>query len=197
MGKIKSAEEYIQGLSHWRDEVADLRAILRTLPLSETIKWGAPTYVAHGKNVVGIAAFKDYFGLWFFQGALLTDPGGHLINAQEGKTKAMRQWRFAGPDQLDSRTVLRYVTEAIELARQGREIKPARSKPLAIPPELQKVLDNDENVRTRFSSFSPGRQREFAEYITEAKRADTKNRRLEKILPMILAGQGLNDRYRR
>lgn len=197
MAKIKSVDQYIQGLSHWQDEVAELRSILQALPLEETIKWGAPTYVAFGKNVLGIAAFKDYFGLWFFQGALLTDPGRCLMNAQEGKTKAMRQWRFTAQDQIDEEAIRQYAGEAIALAEQGKEIKPARSQMLSIPAELQDALDQDKAAKASFSALTQGRQREFAQYVEEAKRAETKTRRLEKILPMILAGQGLNDRYRR
>ena len=197
MAKIKSVDQYIEGLTHWQEEVAELRSILQALPLEETIKWGAPTYVAFGKNVVGIAAFKDYFGLWFFQGALLTDSEHCLINAQEGKTKAMRQWRFTARDQIKEKVLGQYAVEAIELAEQGKEIKPARSQALLIPAELQDALDRDKAAKASFSELTQGRQREFAQYIDEAKRAETRARRLEKILPMILAGQGLNDRYRR
>lgn len=198
VGKIRSVEAYIEGLAYWQPEVVRLRSMLLSLPsLQETVKWGAPTYVAHGKNIVGIAAFRDYFGLWFFQGSLLADQSKHLRNAQEGKTKAMRQWRFTSADQLADEVILQYVGQAIDLASQGKEIKPQRSKRLEIPRELQEGLADDATASACFSKLTLGRQREFADYIAQAKQAQTKARRLEKILPMIAAGQGLNDKYRR
>lgn len=87
----RSAADVIDASRHFRDEQHELRRLLLTLPLEETVKWGSPCYTCKGRNVVGIGGFKQYFGLWFFQGALLEDAGGRLVNAQEGKTKALRQ----------------------------------------------------------------------------------------------------------
>ena len=179
----------------WSAELARLRAILQETPLEETIKWGAPCYTANGKNVVGMAAFKAYFGLWFHQGALLADEAGVLINAQEGKTKALRQWRFASAKEIKPRIIKRYVREAIALAAEGRSIKPERQKPLSIPAELSDALARSKKSSTAFASLSKGKQREYADYIAEAKREETKLKRVDKILPMIAAGQGLHDKY--
>jgi uncharacterized protein YdeI (YjbR/CyaY-like superfamily) len=88
------------------------------------------------------------------------------------------------------------VREAIELARQGKEIKPDRNKPLVIPPELKQALTKDKQAKASFDKMSKSRRREYAEHVAEAKREDTKARRLKKILPMIRAAQGLNDKYR-
>ncbi|NJO87983.1 MAG: DUF1801 domain-containing protein, partial [Chloroflexia bacterium] len=90
----KSIEEYIENNPQWGKELTQLISIVRETGLEETIKWGAPTYTFNGKNIVGLGAFKSYVGLWFHQGALLADPEKKLINAQEGTTKALRQWRF-------------------------------------------------------------------------------------------------------
>lgn len=94
-------EIYIHKKEAWKQELTLLRSVFTNLPLEETIKWGAPTYVFKGKNIVGLAAFKKYCGLWFFQGVLLEDKQKKLINAQEGKTKAMLQWRFYTKDEID------------------------------------------------------------------------------------------------
>ncbi len=90
----KTVDDYIEAAEPWQDELIRLRKILRSTDLEETVKWGAPCYTHDGKNVVGMASFKSYVGLWFHQGALLGDKKKVLINAQEGKTKALRQWRF-------------------------------------------------------------------------------------------------------
>jgi uncharacterized protein YdeI (YjbR/CyaY-like superfamily) len=197
MKRFKTVEAYLDRLDEWADVVNKLREIILTTGLDESVKWGMPVYAHNGKNVVGLSAMKSYAGLWFFQGALLTDPDGVLINAQEGVTKAMRQWRFGSPKEIKSRQVKRYLREAMELAQQGKEIKPDRDKALLIPPELDKALGANKLAKTRFEKMSKSCQREYAEYIAEAKREETKLRRLEKILPMIASSMGLNDKYRK
>lgn len=87
MKRAKSVDDYVDQSDQWRDEIRRLREILRSTNLLEEIKWGAPCYTCKGKNVVGLGAFKSYFGLWFHQGALLKDDQKVLINAQEGVTK--------------------------------------------------------------------------------------------------------------
>ncbi len=179
----------------WNAELKILRTILISTGLQETTKWGGPVFVYEGKNVVGIGAFKSYFGLWFFQGALLSDKKKKLFNAQEGVTKAMRQWRFQSSDEIDAKLVKAYVTEAIELAKNGKSIKPDRSKPVVVPPELTKALAKNRAAKSSFAKLSLTKQRDYAEYVSEAKQDATKLRRLEKILPKIEAGLGLNDKY--
>ncbi|QDV45485.1 hypothetical protein Enr13x_53640 [Stieleria neptunia] len=196
MKRFKTVDEFIAGSESWQDELKRLREILRSTELDETVKWGAPCYTYEGKNLVGIGAFQSYFGLWFFQGGLLSDPEGVLINAQDGKTKAMRQWRLTSMKEIKPRTIKAYVKEATQLQIEGHEIKPVRGKPVTIPPELKAALARNKTARTAFDQLTPGKQREYADYIADAKRDTTKASRLEKILPMIAQGKGLNDKYR-
>ena len=196
MKRYKSVDDYIEGAEHWQDELIQLRKILGSTDLEETVKWGAPCYVSDGKNVVGMGAFKSYCGLWFFQGALLSDPKNVLINAQEGTTKALRQWRFKSKKEINSRLIKAYVKEAIEHQKQGLEIKPAKKGALKIPPELETALAKNKRAEEAFTTLTQGKQREYADYIAQAKREETKTKRIKKILPMIKAGQGLNDKYR-
>ncbi|WP_182868383.1 YdeI/OmpD-associated family protein [Rhodopirellula sp. JC639] len=196
MKRFKTVDEFIAGCEHWHEELKRLREILLATELTETVKWGAPCYTYQRKNLVGIGAFKSYFGLWFFQGGLLSDPEGVLINAQDGKTKAMRQWRFNSKKEIKSRTIKAYVKEAIRLQIEGYEIKPERGKPLAVPPELKQALARNKTASIAFKELSQGKQREYADYITNAKRDATKASRIEKIVPMIAKGHGLNDKYR-
>lgn len=199
MNSNKTVDDYLKAKSSWQTELVLLRAILLEAGLEEGIKWGAPMYMVNGKNVVGLAAFKNYVAIWFFQGGLLKDTAGKLVNAQEGKTKALRQWRFNNLQEIeqDKELIKAYVQEAIANARAGKEIKPQRKKEIIIPDELQQSLSEDAELSKAFQSLTPGRQREYADYIAEAKLSETRQKRLQKIIPMILEGKGLNDKYKK
>lgn len=196
MKRYKTVDAYIASLDEWHDELVQLRKILNSTDLEECVKWGGPCYTYDGKNLVGLSAFKSYFGLWFFQGALLADKQKVLMNCQDGKTKAMRQWRMKSKRDVNARTIKAYVKEAIELQKKGKEIKPDRSKPVTVPPQLKKTLAKHKKANDRFKEMTKGKQREYADYISDAKRDETKQKRLEKIIPLIAAGKGLHDKYR-
>lgn len=195
MQKAKSVDDYYAN-TPWHDEIARIRKILLATPLTEELKWGAPCYTFDGQNVVGVASFKSYFGLWFHQGALLRDEANVLINAQKGTTKALRQWRMSSAADIKVGVVKSYVKEAIQLVKDGRKIEPARNKPVVVPPELKTAFNKNAKAAKAFDKLRMGLQREYANYITDAKQSATKTRRIEKILPMIVSGNGLNDKYR-
>ena len=197
MKKVTSVEEYIEVKQHFAEELTMLRNIINSTTLEETIKWSMPMYCLNGKNILGLGAFKHHFCIWFHHGVFLKDEHQLLYNAKNEKTKAMRQMRFTTKDDINKVAVLAYVNEAIENQRLGRELKPQRkTKPAVIPNELKKVMRTNAELKKTFSKLSPSHQREYCEYITEAKRDETKQRRLEKILPMIISGNGLNDKYK-
>ena len=197
MKKNKTVDEFIESEKRWRDELKTLREIINETELVETLKWGTPVYMVNGKNVVGIGSFKSYFGLWFFQGVFLKDKADKLMNAQEDITKGLRQWRFDSIENIDKNLVLQYLEEAIENQKRGKEIKPVKKKPMKIPSELATKFNENPKVKKSFDKFTLSKQREFAEYISQAKREDTKRTRLEKIVPMILENVGLNDKYKK
>ena len=197
MKKIHSVEEYIETNEHFSDALTILRNIINSTGLNETIKWSAPVYDLSGKNVVGLGAFKNHFGIWFFNGVFLKDEHNLLVNAQEGKTKALRQMRFESINDINRKAVLAYVKEAIDNQKAGKEIKPNRSKKeTVIPQELKAVLNKNATLRKSFNALTPSKQREYCEHITTAKREATKLSRLGKITPMILQGVGLYDKYK-
>ena len=191
-------DDYLRAHNEWADVLGPLRAILRATRLEETVKWGAPVYTLEGRNVVGLGAFKSYAGLWFFDGVLLEDPDGVLVNAQEGTTRALRQWRFGPGERVPEARVRAYVEEAIANARAGRTVEPRRKEgEVELPEELAAALAEDPELASAFEALTPGRQREYAEHIGGAKREATRRRRLDKARPMIARGEGLNDRYRK
>ncbi|MEQ8910093.1 MAG: YdeI/OmpD-associated family protein [Vicingaceae bacterium] len=192
---MKKVDEFIEKKSKWKTELESLRTILNKTVLEEDLKWGAPVYTLDGKNVVGLGAFKSYVGLWFFQGVFLKDKHGLLVNAQEGKTKALRQIRFSSLEEIDTKMVKQYVEEAIQNQKEGKELKP-KKKALVIPNELQAAFDKDKSLASSFDQLSPGKQKDFANHISDAKQEKTKLKRLEKIIPMIKDGVGLHDKYK-
>ncbi|TDY05788.1 YdeI/OmpD-associated family protein [Meridianimaribacter flavus] len=196
MKKVSSVEEYIEVNSHFSDALTLLRDLINSTQLNESLKWSAPVYSLNGKNVVGLGAFKQHFGIWFFNGVFLKDEQQLLVNAQE-KTKALRQMRFESIEDIDKAAVLAYVKEAIENQKLGKELKPERKgKTVVIPKELSTVLKANGELNTSFKALTPGKQREYCEYIESAKREATKQTRLDKITPMILKGVGLHDKYK-
>jgi uncharacterized protein YdeI (YjbR/CyaY-like superfamily) len=178
----------------WTDEIEVLKSILEKTQLVETVKWGAPVYTYNGKNVVGIAGFKNYFTLWFYKGVFLKDEAGRLVSADE-KTKSLRQWRFESGSELDDKLIIKYVNEAVEIEKAGLAVKPEK-KSDAIPELLQQALEENNMLKAAFDKLTPGKQREYSEYIAEAKQEKTRLARLEKITPLILEGKGLNDKYK-
>lgn len=181
--------------NQWENELEQLHAIIRKTPLVETTKWGGPVYTYNNKNVLGIGGFKSYFGIWFYNGVFLKDEKKLLINANEENTKSLRQMRFNSVNEIDEKLILAYIKEAIEIEEKGLAI-PKEKKETIIPELLQKELDRNLELSSKFNSFSPYKQREFIEYITSAKQEKTQMTRLEKVITMILEGRGLNDKYR-
>ena len=123
MKKPKNIDEFLSDQKQWLEELVFLREIILSTRLEETIKWNFPVYTWKNKNIVGLGAFKSYFGVWFFQGASLKDELGVLINAQEGKTQAMRQWRFQSIKEIDRNNLRAYIAEAIDNQKKGKIIK--------------------------------------------------------------------------
>ena len=197
MKGFKTVDEYILNVEEGREILIVLRDLIRSTELTETVKWGIPVYTINEKNVVGIAAFKSYVGLWFYNGSFLKDEAGVLLNASEGVTKAMRQWRFTSVDEIDDTLTVNYLNEAIQNQKDGKELKPDRNQPVVIPDELTKVFSEDKELESCFNRFTIGKQREFADFVSSAKQAETRKARIQKIIPLILENIGLNDKYRK
>jgi uncharacterized protein YdeI (YjbR/CyaY-like superfamily) len=197
MSDAAKIDAYIEKHSNWKEALSELRAVLKQTEAVETVKWGIPTYTVNGKNVLGIGAFKNHFGLWFFNGSFLSDPKGVLRNAQEGKTRGMRQLNWNSLDEVDLDMVRTYALEAIANQKQGKEIKPQRTtKKLLVPAELKAGFEEDKSFKAAFDKLTPGRQREYADHIGSAKQEKTRLSRMEKCRPMIMSGKGLHDKYK-
>ena len=190
------ASDSMDKVNQWSEALEKLASILNKLPLEKTVKWGADVYMYNGKNVVSYGGFKNFFTLWFHNGVFLTDKYKVLINAQEGKTKSLRQWRFTSITEIDEKKITAYVKEAIEVEKKGLRITPEKFQPVEMPDVLSTALQKNKKLKTCFETLTPGRQKEYILYIEEAKQAATREKRMEKIKPLILEGRGLNDKYK-
>jgi len=181
----------------WHDELAILKSIISKTGLEMSIKWGAEVFTHKGKNVVSYYGFKNYFAIWFYNGVFLEDKQKVLVNAQDNKTKALRQWRFLSKEEIDEKLILEYIHEAIRNEEEGKVWKPEKTTELVIPEALNHAFSEDEGLRNSFYQLSLYKQKEYAEHIGSAKQEVTKQARIEKVIPMILQGVGLNDKYKK
>lgn len=188
-------DAWLDKAKKWHDEFRKLRAIILDCGLTEELKWGHPCYSFENGNVVLMHGFKEYCALLFFKGALLQDPKGILI-AQTENTQSTRQIRFTGVQDIDGReAVLKsYIHAAIEVEKAGLKVPLKKTAEFTVAEEFQHKLDTLPALKKAFAALTPGRQRAYLLYFSEPKRPDTRAARVEKCVPLILEGKGLNDR---
>lgn len=194
MKQNPSTDFFFEKESKWQDAYGKLRAIALDCGLEETLKWGKPCYTWQGNNVVLIHGFKEYCALLFMKGALLKDDAGILIR-QTDNVQSARQIRFTDAKEITKlkATIRAYIHEAIAVEKAGLKVDLKKSTDLVYPEEFQKQLDKSAKLRKAFEALTPGRQRGYHLFFTTAKQAKTREARVEKAIPLILAGKGLED----
>jgi uncharacterized protein YdeI (YjbR/CyaY-like superfamily) len=185
---------YFEKAGKWQEEIGKLRPIVLDCGLTEELKWGCPCYSFQETNIVLIHVFKEYCALLFFKGALLNDPEGILIQ-QTKNVQATRQIRFTKVQEIvRMKSILkRYIYEAIEVEKAGLKVKLKKTAEYDVPEEFQKQLDKKRSLKTAFEALTPGRQRGYILYFSSPKQSKTRESRIEKSIPHILNGKGLND----
>jgi len=178
----------------WQEEFEKLRMIALDCGLTEDLKWGCPCYSFEKSNIVLIHGFKEYCAFLFFKGALLADPDGILVQQTENVQSA-RQIRFADIREIfDRESVLKaYIYEAVEAEKAGLKVKFKKASEFKVPEEFQRKLDDHPKLKKAFAALTPGRQRGYLLYFSAAKQSKTRAWRVEKYLPQILKGKGLDD----
>ena len=178
----------------WLKEFEALREIILECPVTEELKWGWPCYSHEGTNVVLMHGFKEYCALLFMKGALMKDPEGVLIQQTENVQSA-RQIRFTSTGEIVrlGAALKAYVGDAIELTKAGAKVVRKTTSDLPVPAELRDRMDEDPDLRAAFEALTPGRQRGYLFYFSSAKQSKTRDARIEKCLPKILLGKGLED----
>lgn len=185
---------FIDRLKQWQEEFKILREIINETELTEDYKWMHPCYMLDDKNVVIIQDFKHYCALLFEKGAIMEDPYQSLIQ-QTKNVKAARQLRFESLDEVNQRRdeIKWYVEEAIRIEKSGKKVPMKKTEDYDMPEELQAKLDAMPELKEAFSNLTPGRQRQYMYHIGQAKRAATRENRVEKYIDYILDGKGMND----
>ncbi|HWJ26773.1 MAG TPA: YdeI family protein [Flavisolibacter sp.] len=178
----------------WQKEYEQLRKIVLDCGLTEELKWGVPCYQFQKSNIVLIHGFKEYCALLFFKGALLKDPDGILIQQTENVQSA-RQVRFTNVREIVKMepTLKAYIFEAIEVEKAGLKVNFKKSSEFNMPEEFQSRLDAMTDLKTAFDALTPGRQRAYLLHFSAPKQSKTREARIEKSIPQILEGKGLND----
>ncbi len=191
---IKDISFFFDKPSQWQQEYKKLRSILLDCGLTEELKWGKPCYTLNGNNVVLIHGFKEYCAVLFHKGALLKDSE-KMLTQQTENVQSARQMRFSCLEEIEEfEAILKaYIFEAIEVEKAGLKVEMKKTKDFAMAEEFKDKLDAMPELKKAFEALTPGRQRGYLLYFSGAKQSKTREARVEKYIPQIMAGKGLND----
>ncbi|MCB1666434.1 MAG: YdeI/OmpD-associated family protein [Pseudomonadales bacterium] len=179
----------------WQEAFLALRKILQEFPLTEEFKWGKPCYAWQGSNVVILQGFKEFCSPMFFKGALLKDPA-QILEAPGENSRSAKRVRITSAQQVQdlAADLRRYIAEAIDIEKAGLKVELKENTALDYVEELQAKLESDRSFCAAFEALTPGRRRAYNLHFAGAKQAATRVSRIEKCVPRILEGLGLNDR---
>ncbi len=185
-------DAFLSRAKKWQGEMQKLRSILLDCGLEEELKWGKPCFMVEGKNVAIIQPFKEHCSLLFFKGALLQDTHG-LLKSQGQNTQSALRLEFTSEAQIKKTVLKSYVKQAIAVEKAGLEVDFKAKRELELPDELTQILNKNRKLAKAFHALTPGRQRAYVLHFTGAKQSKTRTARIEKCIPKILAGKGMND----
>jgi uncharacterized protein YdeI (YjbR/CyaY-like superfamily) len=190
----KDVDAFVKRAKQWRHEIESLRAVMLGTKMEEQLKWGKPCYTHGGHNIAIIQPFKSCLGLMFFKGTLLSDPHGLLVDNGPNSQSA-RRLEFRSLQEISkAKSIIKaYVKEASGIEASGLKVE-AKTNPEALPDELTKIFRAKPALKKAFHALTPGRQRGYILYFSSAKQSATRISRIEKCIPKILAGKGMNDR---
>lgn len=192
---MEKVDQFLTNAKRWKEEMNLLRDLCLDCGLNEDFKWMHPCYDFKKKNIVLIHGFKEYCALLFHKGALLKDPHAILIQQTEN-VQAARQIRFSNLKEIiDAKDIIKaYIFEAIEVEKAGLEVPMKKTSEFEIPKEFKIKLEQDLSLKTAFNALTPGRQRGYLLYFSQAKQSKTREQRIEKYIAAIMEGKGLKDR---
>ncbi|MGL1892588.1 MAG: DUF1801 domain-containing protein [Spirochaetaceae bacterium] len=179
----------------WSKELEVLRKIILACGLTEESKWGQPCYTLGKSNVLLLSAFKEYCAISFFKGVLLKDPKSILVQ-QTNNVQSSRQIRITNIQEVNTQksNIINCIYEAIEIEKSGMKVVKKKISEIIIPEEFQNVLNSDSVIKDSFEALTPGRQKGYLLFFSQPKQSKTRVSRIEKSIPKILDGLGLNDR---
>jgi uncharacterized protein YdeI (YjbR/CyaY-like superfamily) len=184
---------FFEKSSIWQAAFQQLRTVILDCGLTEELKWGCPCYTYGDKNIVLLHGFKNYCAVLFFKGALLSDPEKILVQQTEN-VQAARQIRFSNTREIAKlqKTLKAYIFEAMEVEKAGLKVKLKKTSECKVPEEFQVILQKNRSLKKAFEALTPGRQRAYLIYFSQPKLSKTRAARIEKNIPKIMEGKGLN-----
>jgi len=187
-------DAFLNRADRWQAEFKKLRKIILDCGLTEELKWGVPCYSFENKNIVLIHGFKEYCAILFVKGALLKDAR-HILIIQTENVQAARQVRFTNVQEITKleATLKAYIREAVEAEKAGLKVVLKKTGEFKMPEEFRIKLAEDPSLKEAFAGLTPGRQRAYLLYFSAPKQSKTRDARIEKYVPHILDGLGLND----
>lgn len=187
-------DEYINQALKWQDIIFRLRILMLDCGLTEDFKWDQPCYTYNKKNILLIGALKKYCAVRFFKGSLLIDDEKIFVKSGDN-SEWIRQVRFTTINQINEiePKLKAYIFEAIEVEKAGLKVKPKQLSDFQIPAELKKRFKEVPGLKHAFKSLTPGRQKAYILYFSQAKQEKTRINRVERFIPRILLCKGRND----
>ena len=194
MTRITNLDDFFEHAEIWQAEMKALRKVCQSTELEEAFKWKQPCYTFEGKNVCIIGAFKDYCVLSFFKGALLKDSAG-ILEKPGPNTRSGRIVKITSLSQVNKlkRTLSSYISEAIQLEKDGKEVDFGKNRKVDMPEVLVKKLNEDSAFKKAFEALTPGRKRGYLIYFSGSKNDTTILNRIEKYREKIMQGKGMHD----
>lgn len=187
-------DQYINKLSKWQKELEQLRLIVLDCGLIEELKWGVPCYIYKKNNIIMLGAFKEYCIISFLKGVLLNNNEG-ILSQQGENTQSSRVIKFTNTkDIVKSKTMIKaYIFEAIEIEKAGLKVELKKTSDFNVPEEFRTALDKNQKLKSAFEALTPGRQKGYLLYFSAAKQSKTREARIEKHIPQIINGKGIDD----
>ncbi len=185
---------YFSKEKKWQDEITKMRAIVLSCGLTEELKWGCPCYTLEGQNVVLIHVFKEYCAYLLFKGALMNDEHTILVH-QSKNVQSARQIRFTNVSEVTSQQKIlkEYLLHAIEIEKSGLKVELKKTEEYDVPVEFEDKLNAMPALKKAFEKLTPGRRRAYLLFFSAPKQSKTREARIEKYIPQIMQGKGLND----
>jgi uncharacterized protein YdeI (YjbR/CyaY-like superfamily) len=185
--------KYIDALPAWSKSICKkLRniAIKADTSMIEDWKWG-PNYYCEGM-VCGFAAHQKFVNFVFFQGALLKDKRKVLI--QNGGSLHNRHIKITDVKDIDEDLLLEYLIESIDNNKKGKKLLVTKDKTVTVPADVKKAFSLS-NVLNNYEQMSFSHRKEYMLWINDAKKEETRTKRINKAIEVLKKKQGLNDKY--
>ncbi len=180
-------------VNFWRSELIALRDIILKSGLKEGIKWSNPCYTFDGKNILMLSALKNHALIGFFKGSLINDTHGILVSPGKNSQADRRLVYTDVVTVLDQEPIiLEYIQQAVEVEKAGLKVE-YKKEPEPLPEELILVFEEEPELKLAFQKLTPGRQRGYILHFSQPKQPKTRFSRIEKAIPKIIMGKGINE----